>query len=83
MKRTLPSKLYKYQPYTTQTLENLKKRQIWFSKPSRFNDPFDCGIQYQLSELTTEEWKALYDWYVKDIDEKEEYEAKYITKGQV
>jgi Protein of unknown function (DUF2971) len=40
---TLPSFLYKYQPVTRRNLENLRKHQIWFSKPYRFNDAYDCA----------------------------------------
>jgi hypothetical protein len=47
-----PPQLYKYQPYNTQTLDNLKNRIIWFSTPEQFNDPFDCGIPFELPEGT-------------------------------
>ncbi len=54
-----PPKLYKYQPYNTQTLDNLKDRRIWFSKPASFNDPFDGQMGYNIEQVTDEEWKDL------------------------
>ena len=39
-----PPRLYKYQPFSTQTLANLKQSSIWFSAPADFNDPFDCAL---------------------------------------
>lgn len=45
-----PAKLYKYQPFTAQTLTNLTRRNWYFAAPAAFNDPFDC--QYQLVDLS-------------------------------
>ena len=50
-----PQRLYKYQPFTTYALENLKGRQIWFSAPAAFNDPFDCAAVVSSAEMTPEE----------------------------
>ena len=52
-----PKYLYKYQPYSVQSLDNLKNRILWFSKPSAFNDPFDCSVRVPLDieKLTMEE----------------------------
>lgn len=44
--RSLPRRLFCYQridPYG-HTLDIFRNKQIWFSKPSDFNDPFDCRI---------------------------------------
>ena len=42
-KQPLPPRLYKYQPFNSQTLTNLKRGWIWFSAPSNVNDPYDCA----------------------------------------
>ena len=55
---TVPPKLYKYQPYNDKTLDNLKYRRIWFSKPVTFNDPFDCSINF--GKLDETQWDNLY-----------------------
>jgi hypothetical protein len=41
----MPKYLYKYQSFTVESITNLKNRQLWFSKPSSFNDPYDCAIR--------------------------------------
>jgi len=62
MPRTLPQpRLYKYQPFTPQTLANLKSAQIWFNAPLRFNDPFDCALPiYDPSHLTDADFLRAY-----------------------
>lgn len=60
METKLPSKLYKYQSYNIQTIDNLKNSCIWFSKPSQFNDPFDSSIPYVLKNMSSDEWDILY-----------------------
>jgi len=63
---TLPERLYKYQPFTTRALENLKNRQIWFSAPIAFNDPFDCGTVAYDVEMTETEIQRLQEAMKKD-----------------
>lgn len=58
MTAIIPPKLYKYQPCNDQTLDNLKYRRIWFSKPAMFNDPFDCSINF--CKLDDAQWDNLY-----------------------
>ena len=36
--------LYKYLPISTRSLGILTSGKIWYSKPAKFNDPFDCGL---------------------------------------
>ena len=61
MESHLPLRLYKYQAYNIQNLDNLKNKCLWFSKPSGFNDPFDCSIPYLLGEKSSTEWDILYE----------------------
>lgn len=42
---SLPSKLYKYESFSAQSLENLKAQAIYFGSPLGFNDPYDCATQ--------------------------------------
>lgn len=46
----IPERLYKYQPVTAQTLQNLKRCTLWFSPPASFNDPFDCALKVVRAE---------------------------------
>jgi hypothetical protein len=54
-----PQKLYKYQPFTAQSLTNLKKRVWYFAAPSLFNDPFDC--QHKIVDLSPGDIDAYFD----------------------
>ncbi len=59
MKSSLPPKLYKYQPYNVQTLDNLKYRVLWLSKPAQFNGPFDDKIApAKVEEMGAKDWSA-------------------------
>ena len=55
-----PPRLFKYQSYNTQTIDNLVNRILWFSKPINFNDPYECYIPNYLSDLSKNEWAILY-----------------------
>ncbi len=77
----VPGRLYKYQPFTTQTLANLTNRQIWFSKPARFNDPFDCGLKVWNASLGSEDLRYLFQQYRARNTEPEEWDARYLSEG--
>ena len=51
----LPERLYKYRDID-KGYNILAKKQIWFSKPKQFNDPFDCSIQIRFDLMTKEEF---------------------------
>ena len=40
-------RLYYYTKVDKFLYENLINKTIWFSKPSSFNDPFDCNLSYR------------------------------------
>jgi hypothetical protein len=44
MDQQKPKRIYKYESFSTQSLENLKNRALYFGSPARFNDPYDCSI---------------------------------------
>lgn len=37
--------IYKYYPVNEKFLQCLQEQKLWFSKPTEFNDPFDCNMQ--------------------------------------
>jgi len=43
-------KLYKYREFDERNIKMLVDKQIWFSRPSDFNDPFDCNLVPALSK---------------------------------
>ena len=80
----LPDRLYKYQPFTTQSLANLKRRQIWFSKPAAFNDPFDCAIDVVQPKLSDEDLRKWFDLVLAEGEvDREAWEQECLTDGQI
>lgn len=57
---SMPDRLFRYRPPCDYTLENLRKRQVWFSKPENFNDPFDCAIRVDRDMISEEEYWELF-----------------------
>jgi hypothetical protein len=58
---THPHTLFKYRAFNQFTLMSLINRGVWFSKPTSFNDPFDCQIQFSDLKPTKAE-------YLEDVD---------------
>ena len=50
-------------PFTASIFE---KRELWFSAPSEFNDPFDCNLRLHVDDSTDEEWIAYIDLMMKE-----------------
>jgi hypothetical protein len=76
----LNTNLYKYQPVTARTLENLKLRTIWFSAPSAFNDPFDCAVDVLLKELDEDDLVRVYEYLHAELTP--EFDAEITTNGK-
>ena len=55
MPTTPPIRLYKYQPFSARVLTALKTRTIWFGRPARLGDPFDCAIPWRSKPVTPED----------------------------
>jgi hypothetical protein len=49
---SVPARLYKYRSGSTQDITSVSGAKLWFSSPSRFNDPFDCAYDIVLPKLT-------------------------------
>lgn len=47
---TIPNLLYKYTTINENTIKSIKNNELWFSKPSTFNDPFDCKININFGD---------------------------------
>ncbi|WP_137887186.1 DUF2971 domain-containing protein [Pseudomonas sp. 2FE] len=47
-----PLRLYKYEAFTAQSLQNLKDQLIYFGSPLAFNDPYDCALSPRIKEPT-------------------------------
>ena len=57
---TVPERLFKYQPFDDRSLENVRRRAIWFSRPASFNDPFDCKIRLDSKPISERELERLF-----------------------
>ncbi len=77
-------KLYKYLAFTEYSIVNLKNRCLWFSKPNRFNDPFDCAIRFSNGDVSNEQWLKFFKESKEDHNlslSDEEIDKKYLTNG--
>ena len=81
MKDTATSKLYKYQSFNGQTISNLIKRCLWFSKPEDFNDPFDCDINFEVIDVTQENLNLLFVHMRETAQDKMGFDKKYLSDG--
>ena len=52
---TPPETVFKYEPFSVNSLMNLKKQSLHFGPPIRFNDPYDCTVAAQFAEPTLDE----------------------------
>src|SRR5215471_4778417 len=78
MTETVPLKLYKYQACNEYAFGNLKKRCLWFSKPEEFNDPFDCDINFEITDVTEENLKLLFEHMRASAENKNGFDQKYL-----
>lgn len=73
-----PDSLYKYQRFSPSALANLVGRQIWFSRPSAFNDPYDCALR-PAAELSHDDLERLFA-FVQEKSGNPELIAKQYRK---
>ncbi len=65
---TEPKRLYKYEPFSAQSLENLKDQVIYFGSPANFNDPYDCALFPTIKEPTDSEVEKIRSHYLTQSD---------------
>lgn len=73
----LPAKLYKYEPFSTQSLENLKAQGIYFGSPLGFNDPFDCATNPVVLKPSPQEAESVRQHYLSDETTPQEARLKF------
>lgn len=62
MKRKLPKVLYKYRDWSKEKHRRIiEENEIYFASPKDFNDPFDCRIAPDITQLNDEETKKFID----------------------
>jgi hypothetical protein len=75
MKR--PAKLYKYEAFSTQALENLKAQGIYFGSPLGFNDPYDCATNPVVLKPSPQEVESIRQHYLTDDTTPQEAKLKF------
>jgi hypothetical protein len=78
----LPPLLYRYQPFSTQALANLTQRTLWFSDPSDFNDPFDCGINILDDVIDDAGAAKAYAFLLSRVTDKAAFASEHSTDGR-
>lgn len=71
--------MYKYEPFTTRSLENLKAQSIYFGPPSGFNDPYDCALLPNIRRPTDEEVETIRGAYLGDAATPPSIRTKFET----
>lgn len=78
---TLPPYLYKYEPFSAQSLQNLKNQVIHFGSPLNFNDPYDCAVSPRIKNMTDAEVERVRQYYLENpkLEEKKRIQIKMAT----
>lgn len=74
---SIPPILFKYQAFTPDALSNLASRQIWFSRPAKFNDPFDCAIRVDQGPISDSDYQRLYEFSRNESGNPAGFDAQY------
>lgn len=75
-----PPRLYKYESFTPQSLENLKNQKIYFASPAGFNDPYDCAVFPSVKEPTDAEVERLRTYLLgkQDVSDQQRRQLKRL-----
>ena len=60
----IPLKLYKYEPFSARTIENLKNQVVYFGSPLAFNDPYDCALFPSIAEPSDDDVERIRAHYL-------------------
>lgn len=67
----MPDKLYKYRPFGVNTLRAITEAEVFYAKPSTFNDPLDCDPTIDLDIDRVHLERLLYRMLLKRKPEEE------------
>ena len=59
-----PLRLYKYEPFTARSLQNLKSQVVYFGSPLNFNDPYDCALSPSIKNPNDAEVERIRQHYL-------------------
>jgi hypothetical protein len=78
----LPPHLFKYQALAPHSLANIRQASIWFSAPSRFNDPFDCALSIFKTDLSDLDFGRAFEYMRRIGRMTPELEAEMYRDGK-
>jgi hypothetical protein len=76
---SIPQRLFKYEAFSTQSIENLKAHRIYFSSPRNFNDPYDCAVNPVVSAPSEDEVEEIRQHYLSKPSTPEEARRAFET----
>lgn len=72
-------KIFKYTPFTLNSLKTLINSEFWFGNPYKFNDPLDCIINLKITNYPDQnDIEHFYSDYNKFVPEKVNIEQKKL-----
>lgn len=78
---SIPARLYKYQSPTQMAIDNIRNRRLWFSKPKHFNDPFDCEINYRITDVNNDSLQTAKDELERERLAAFVFQERYMKEG--
>ena len=77
----LPLHVYKYEPFSARSLQNLKEQVIFFGSPMHFNDPYDCALEPSVKEPSDEEVERIRSSYLSRPDLEPKVRRSFETSS--
>ena len=74
-----PARLFKYEPFSARSLQNLKEQVIYFGSPLGFNDPYDCALTPRIKSPSDADIARLRQHYGSDPEVPEVTREKFKT----
>jgi hypothetical protein len=62
----VPKTVFKYEGYSLQSLQNLKRHSVYFASPRQFNDPYDSAITAEFDDPSADELERLKQYFLAD-----------------
>ncbi|MEQ8637150.1 DUF2971 domain-containing protein [Gimesia maris] len=75
----LPPTVFKYESFSSLSLQNLKTQSIYFSSPKDFNDPYDCSIKSPIADPPPDELKKVVEYYLTKTDYPESERQRFLS----
>lgn len=72
-----PQRLYKYESFTAQSLQNLKDQVIFFGSPRNFNDPYDCALSPSVKEPSDADVEKIRQHYLAKPELEDKMRRKF------